>query len=128
MPAGIGERCQPKKPLPLVMFNGTADPLVPYGGGGVGFAGRRGNVWAAERSAAFMARVNGCGATPATEALTPGPTADATKWCGWIGPPAAPGNPSASIASRAAGINCSAARAFSPPFSAPAPSRYRHPR
>ena len=79
MPAGIGEACQPKKALPLVMFNGTADPLVPYGGGGVGFAGRRGNVWAAERSAAFMARVNGCGGTPATEALTPGPTADATK-------------------------------------------------
>src|SRR5258707_4185384 len=77
MPAGIGEDCHPKKPLPLVMFNGTADPLVPYGGGAVGFAGRRGNVWSAERTAAFMARVNGCGG-PVTEPLAGSP-ADTTK-------------------------------------------------
>jgi polyhydroxybutyrate depolymerase len=78
MPAEIGEACQPKKPLPIVMLNGTADPLVPYGGGGVGFAGRRGNVWAAERTAAFMARGNGCG-EPATHALATGSATDATK-------------------------------------------------
>jgi polyhydroxybutyrate depolymerase len=78
MPAGIGERCQPQKPLPIVMLNGTADPLVPYTGGGVGFAGRRGNVWAAERTAAFMAHVNGCG-EPATHALAAGSAGDATK-------------------------------------------------
>jgi polyhydroxybutyrate depolymerase len=78
MPAGIGETCQPKKALPLVMFNGTADPLVPYGGGAVGFAGRLGNVWAAERTAAFMARANGCGA-PVTEPLADGSSDDATK-------------------------------------------------
>jgi polyhydroxybutyrate depolymerase len=46
------------------MLNGTADPLVPYLGGGVGFAGRRGNVWATERTAAFLARTNGCGPSP----------------------------------------------------------------
>jgi polyhydroxybutyrate depolymerase len=78
MPAVIGKGCQPKKPLPIVMLNGTADPLVPYAGGGVGFAGRRGDVWAAERSAAFMAQVNGCG-EPATHALATGSPDGATK-------------------------------------------------
>src|SRR5947199_169312 len=42
MPANVGARCAPRKPLPVVMFNGTADPLVPYDGGGVGFLGGRG--------------------------------------------------------------------------------------
>jgi len=78
MPAGIGEGCRPKKPLPIVMLNGTADPLVPYGGGGVGFAGRRGSVWSAERTAAFLAEVNGCGG-PATRLLATGAPGEATK-------------------------------------------------
>jgi polyhydroxybutyrate depolymerase len=60
MPAGIGDGCQPKTPLAVVMFNGTADPLIPYQGGGVGFAGGHGKVWSAERTAAFLADVNGC--------------------------------------------------------------------
>jgi len=62
MPAGVGEHCHVRKPLPLVMFNGTADPLVPYEGGNVGFRGQRGRVWSAERTAEFIARVDGCAA------------------------------------------------------------------
>ena len=65
MPARIGARCAPRKPLPVVMFNGTADPLVPYDGGGVGFLGGRGSVWAAEETAEFMADVNACTAARA---------------------------------------------------------------
>ena len=65
MPANIGARCAPRKPLPVVMFNGTADPLVPYGGGGVGFLGGRGSVWAAEETAEFMADINACTAARA---------------------------------------------------------------
>src|SRR5215467_9518690 len=60
MPASIGARCAPRKAVPIVMFNGTADPLVPYDGGGVGFLGGRGTVWAAEETAEFMADVNAC--------------------------------------------------------------------
>src|SRR5262245_39666506 len=78
MPAGVGEGCQPKKALAIVMLNGTADPLVPYGGGGVGFAGRRGNVWSAERTAAFLAEVNGCGG-PATRPLATDAPEEATR-------------------------------------------------
>jgi polyhydroxybutyrate depolymerase len=48
-----------------VMFNGTADPLVPYEGGNVGFRGQRGRVWSAERSAEFIARIDSCAAMQA---------------------------------------------------------------
>lgn len=78
MPEGIGQNCHPKKSVPIVMFNGTADPLVPYEGGGVGFAGRRGNVWSAERTATFMASTNGCGASAMPTRLGNAPDA-ATK-------------------------------------------------
>jgi polyhydroxybutyrate depolymerase len=60
MPAEAGASCHLRKPMPVVMFNGTADPLVPYRGGRVGLTGSRGEVWAAERTAAFIARANGC--------------------------------------------------------------------
>ena len=61
MPAAAGGKCRPGRPVPVVMFNGTADPLVPYRGGGVGFGGWQGRVWSAEGTAAFLARGNGCG-------------------------------------------------------------------
>jgi polyhydroxybutyrate depolymerase len=60
MPSRVGARCLLRKPVPVVMFNGTADPLVPYEGGGVGFAGGRGQVWAAEETAEFMADASAC--------------------------------------------------------------------
>lgn len=59
--AEVGARCKPKRALPLVMVSGTADPLVPYRGGGVGFRGRNGVAWGAERTAALFAAANGCG-------------------------------------------------------------------
>jgi len=65
MPTRIGARCAPRKPVPVVMFNGTNDPLVPYDGGGVGFLGGRGSVWATEETAEFMADVNACEAVRA---------------------------------------------------------------
>lgn len=58
MPAGI-EPC-PARPLPVVMINGTADPLVPYNGGGVGFGSGRGDVWGVRKTAEFFARRDGC--------------------------------------------------------------------
>src|SRR5262249_22545487 len=36
MPAATGADCRPARPVPIVMFNGTADKLVPYDGGRVG--------------------------------------------------------------------------------------------
>ena len=62
MPAATGARCRPRRPVPVIMFNGTEDPLVPYRGGGVGLGGWQGRVWSAEGTAAFLARANGCAA------------------------------------------------------------------
>jgi polyhydroxybutyrate depolymerase len=62
MPAAVGARCRPKRAPPVLMFNGTADPIVPYRGGGVGFGGWQGRVWSAEGTAAFLARAYGCAA------------------------------------------------------------------
>ncbi len=60
LPAGLEESCQPRKPLSVVMMNGTADPLVPFKGGRVGFLGRRGNVLGAEATAELFAKAEGC--------------------------------------------------------------------
>ena len=60
MPSLIGATCRLNKPMPVVMFNGTADPVVPYRGGQVGLTGSYGEVWSAERTAAFLAWGNGC--------------------------------------------------------------------
>lgn len=64
MPAATGATCRPRRPVPVVMFNGSADPLIPYKGGGVGPLSLGGFVWSTERTAAFIARTNGCGAEP----------------------------------------------------------------
>jgi polyhydroxybutyrate depolymerase len=78
MPEPMGATCRIGKPVPLVMLNGTADPLVPYGGGGVGFLGLRGTVWSSERTAAFVAHNNGCRRRSTTQLPQRGPT-DATS-------------------------------------------------
>ena len=59
MPAGIGS-CNPP-PMPLVMINGTADPMVPYEGGEVGLRGGRGLVLSVKETAGLFVRRNGCG-------------------------------------------------------------------
>ncbi|MCA8907068.1 MAG: hypothetical protein KDA64_04150 [Rhodospirillaceae bacterium] len=65
LPAGIGP-CAPAA-VPLVMVNGTDDPLVPYGGGGVGIFGRRGEVLGVEQTAGLFAVAFGCGGPTAAE-------------------------------------------------------------
>ena len=74
VPTGLADRCGAAAPVAVVAFQGTADPFVPYAGGGVGL--RRGAVLSAERSAGFWARVNGCGpapdAEPAIDSVTDG--------------------------------------------------------
>ncbi len=65
MPAGI-EPCDPP-PMPVVMVNGTDDPLVPYEGGKAGFLGAAGAVWSARRTAELFVRRNGCEVSNAQE-------------------------------------------------------------
>jgi polyhydroxybutyrate depolymerase len=70
MPTDVGAGCRLRQPMPVIMFNGTADPLIPYGGGAVGFTGWQGTVWPVERTAVFLAHGNGCG--PPTKAVVAG--------------------------------------------------------
>jgi polyhydroxybutyrate depolymerase len=60
MPTEVGARCHVRRRMPVIMFNGTADTLIPYGGGEVGFSSLQGTVWPVERTAVFLARQNGC--------------------------------------------------------------------
>jgi polyhydroxybutyrate depolymerase len=64
MPAAIGAKCRPARPVPIVMFNGSADRWVPYLGGGVGPLNLGGFVWGTPQTAAFIAHANGCSQGP----------------------------------------------------------------
>jgi polyhydroxybutyrate depolymerase len=70
MPEAVGARCRSRPPLSVIMFNGTADPVIPYRGGDVGFSGLQGRVWPVERTAAHLAARNGC--TVGTKAVVSG--------------------------------------------------------
>ena len=66
VPAALADRCASARPTAAVAFQGTADPLLPYAGGGPRPSGR-GEVLSAKRSAELWARVNGCAGSPAAE-------------------------------------------------------------
>ena len=68
MPAALAATCRPARAVPLVMFSGTADPLMPYAGGRV-FGPVGGVVLSAPESAAFWARSNGGSVQPQTRTL-----------------------------------------------------------
>ena len=54
MPAETGARCHPARPVPVLMINGTSDPIVPYEGGYVRLLGRdRGAIWSTGRTVEF---------------------------------------------------------------------------
>jgi polyhydroxybutyrate depolymerase len=70
MPAETGSRCRASRPVPVLVINGTRDPLVPYEGGNVRVFGRnRGAVWSTGRTMEFWAKVNGCSGAPRSAAL-----------------------------------------------------------
>jgi polyhydroxybutyrate depolymerase len=51
--------CHPSRPVPFLMMNGTADPLIPYQGGR-GTSRFADGFWSTERTLDFWRRVNGC--------------------------------------------------------------------
>jgi polyhydroxybutyrate depolymerase len=59
LPASLAG-CKLTKPLPIVVINGTADPIVPYDGGTVGVRLQRGAVLSTEQTVAPFAGRNGC--------------------------------------------------------------------
>ncbi len=60
MPVNLTRSCHPQKGVPMLIMNSTKDPLIPWRGGRLGFAGRLGQVVSTEESMAFWQRNNGC--------------------------------------------------------------------
>lgn len=70
IPANIIEDCQPSAPLPVLVINGTEDPLVPWDGGEVRFFRKRmGIVLSTEKSVKFWLNRNHCFPEPAVVSL-----------------------------------------------------------
>lgn len=64
----LAQRCAPSRPIPVALFLGDQDPLVPYEGGEVA-RGRNGSAISGPASAQLFARANGCAPEPATSLL-----------------------------------------------------------
>jgi polyhydroxybutyrate depolymerase len=57
--------CHPQRPVPMLVMNGTIDPLIPYQGGKGTSRFAVEGFWSAEKTLAFWRRVNGCEAQDA---------------------------------------------------------------
>ena len=101
--------CQPSRPVPMLMMNGTADPLIPYEGGRGTSRYAVDGFWSAEKTIAFWRKVNGCeeGDAAATDLADKDPNDQSTVT---LDPRAArPGATPCSIASMTAATACPAA-------------------
>jgi polyhydroxybutyrate depolymerase len=52
--------CHPSRPVPMLMMNGTNDPLIPYRGGRGASRFAVDGYWSTEKTLAFWRRINGC--------------------------------------------------------------------
>jgi len=52
--------CHPSRPVPMLMMNGTADPLIPYQGGRGTSRFAVPGFWSTQKTFDFWRRVNGC--------------------------------------------------------------------
>ena len=58
----MAQACHPAKQVPMLMINGTADPLIPYEGGRGSSRFARPGFWSAMKTFDFWRHVNGCDA------------------------------------------------------------------
>jgi polyhydroxybutyrate depolymerase len=68
MPETTAADCRPAKPIPVLMMKGTADKVVPHGGG---LVANLLPVWPTDRLTQFLRQLNGC-AGPAENSVMPG--------------------------------------------------------
>ena len=52
--------CHPTRPVPMLVMNGTADPLIPYEGGRGSSRFAADGYWSTEKTVAFWRKINGC--------------------------------------------------------------------
>ncbi|WP_371347899.1 PHB depolymerase family esterase [Ancylobacter sp. IITR112] len=72
VPVGYSESCRPSKPVPILLMNGTYDPIVPMFGRPTPGA----RLMSADATAALFARLDGCAAPQIDSA----PHARITRW------------------------------------------------
>jgi polyhydroxybutyrate depolymerase len=60
--------CHPSRPVPLMMMNGTADPLIPFEGGRGSSRFAAAGFWSATKTLDFWRGANGCDAADAAVA------------------------------------------------------------
>ncbi|MBR0856122.1 extracellular catalytic domain type 1 short-chain-length polyhydroxyalkanoate depolymerase [Bradyrhizobium liaoningense] len=63
--------CHPSRPLPMLIMNGTADPLVPYEGGRGSSYFAADGFWSTDETLAFWRKLNGCETDDASIAELP---------------------------------------------------------
>jgi polyhydroxybutyrate depolymerase len=69
LPKELSEHCLPTRPVPLLMVDGTADPLVPYKGGTAGT--EKFSTMSAEDSAKSWSKLDNCAQKPKKSAVPP---------------------------------------------------------
>jgi polyhydroxybutyrate depolymerase len=70
--SALSERCRPAGPVSLFMIPGTADPLMPYAGGGVAARfGDRGTTISSDATLDFWRRAIACRGAPHRERFDP---------------------------------------------------------
>ncbi len=70
MPWGLAGECRPSRRAPMIFFDSTTDPLMPWGGGEIRhgfFRGVGGRVLSAAETIALWSRFNGCGGAQTTD-------------------------------------------------------------
>jgi polyhydroxybutyrate depolymerase len=68
--------CRPARPVPILMMNGTSDPLIPYNGGRGTSRFAVDGFWSADKTLAFWRKNNGCDAKAIATDLADTDTAD----------------------------------------------------
>jgi len=87
LPVQWKDDCRPAHPISVLGIDGTADPIVPFDGGGV-FNDRNGDVLSASDTIARFARADRCGAGQAlapTPVASDGTSATFERWNGCAG-------------------------------------------
>ena len=82
LPVATSRDCRPARPVAVLQIDGTADPIMPFNGGGVksfGGKGEGGEVLAVKTTAQFWARHDGCTAAGPKEMLPPIAPLDHTR-------------------------------------------------
>ncbi len=70
LPAFLEDDCRAASRIPILVMNGTADPLVPYNGGPITVGRKeRGDVMSTAETMSLFRRKNGCGSSTTRQAV-----------------------------------------------------------